>query len=509
MARKKEEEEKEDLIEELNPVTEFIVNAVKKATKKRTGKKFEKPFVWSHSIVYDCPYETLEPIYFWILDFLNGFPGKVEKIVDNFTASPGSGYFADLGARATKMQEEGAKMLGNVNLVLKSIINLIYDLKEFEIRLSHYEAAKDKNKEKAEAGLLALKQIWMDNVDIKRGKGSINMLTYDLQFSTLRDAFMAAKDVKDVNNLDLNERVKRILKPRIAEFLKWKESSENEIKKRFEIEKTYLKSQVNSLKLYARWAKPYLRAAEQLRMKGTRRADIVSAFNTMLLELGIVYFGKPIDYKQEAIEETLPYRFKIKRYKLREIYPCVMVSFVFRGIPQRMGGQQQGYVHGGRVELQFRAFSLNKEEKEILQKKLDEQDLVDALEMVHGAVDESLIALKEDLDHFIEGEYEKKKKKKGEEPGLFKAIGIDFKKLFSSEKKENEKKEGKEKKELEDTIKHDSFDESLVRNIAEDAARTICWTLYKVFKKTKGWPVFEQIAQEYEASELGKPRYER
>jgi HD superfamily phosphohydrolase YqeK len=39
--------------------------------------------------------------------------------------------------------------------------------------------------------------------------------------------------------LDLNDRVKRILEPRIAEFLQWKEISEQELRKRFNIEKNY------------------------------------------------------------------------------------------------------------------------------------------------------------------------------------------------------------------------------------------------------------------------------
>ena len=66
----------------------------------------------------------------------------------------------------------------------------------------------------------------MDNVDIKRGRGSINMMAQDLQFVTLRDAFMTVKTLKDVDKIDLNDRVKRILKPRLAEFLEWKTRSE-------------------------------------------------------------------------------------------------------------------------------------------------------------------------------------------------------------------------------------------------------------------------------------------
>src|SRR3989344_3738944 len=204
--------------------TKSELRAFKKLIKKDFNKAAEeaKPkAAEEHSLLYDSSSETLEPVYFWILDNMKGRFKSVEKFIDNFTASPGSGHFGELGARATRMQEEGMKILGSVNTVLKSIINLIYDLKEFEIRLSHYKSANSKNKEEAEAGLLSLKQIWMDNVDIKRGQGSINALAAgNLQFVTIRDAFMMAKSTDEVDKMDLNDRVKRILKPRLQEFFK-------------------------------------------------------------------------------------------------------------------------------------------------------------------------------------------------------------------------------------------------------------------------------------------------
>ena len=132
----------------------------------------------------------------------------------------------------------------------------------------------------------------MDRVDIKRGNGSINMMTSQLDFITLRDGFMKAKDPEDVDKLDLNERVKRVLKPRIAEFLDWIEKSERELRNRYDLQKAYLKSQVSSIKLYTRWVRPYLKAAEELMMKNreTLEPELVTAFDTIVLEL--MLFGR-------------------------------------------------------------------------------------------------------------------------------------------------------------------------------------------------------------------------
>jgi len=153
-------------------------------------KKKKEPSI-SYNLIYDSPSETLEPIYFWILDFMKKI-GNVEKIVDNFASSPGSGHFSELGGKKSQMQDQISKIMGIINSILRSVLNLIYDLKEFKIRLSHYDAANSKDKEKANAGILSLKQIWMDKVDIQRGQGSINALASgNLQFVTLRDAFLS------------------------------------------------------------------------------------------------------------------------------------------------------------------------------------------------------------------------------------------------------------------------------------------------------------------------------
>jgi hypothetical protein len=408
---------------------------------------------------------------------MNNLGFKVEKLIDNFSASPGGGYFSEMMGKALKMQEEGMKILGSVNVVIKSIINIVYDLKEFEIRLHQYDLANSKDKEKAESGLLGLKQIWMDNVDIKRGRGSINAMSYELNFVTLRDAFMVAKIPENVEKMDLNDRVKRILKPRIAEFLEWRKRSEKEIKKRFEIEKNYLKSQVNSLKMYSRWVKPYLKAAEQLGMKekSMREPALVSAFNTMVLELDI--FGKRgTDVKKEALAKNLPPSFK--DIKTRDYYSCVFIDFIFRGIPQRVS-QSGHYVFGGRAEVSFKAYALNEQEIEKMLQELEKQDFQDVLAVAETEVTESLEQLQEDLEHFLEETEEEKPKT------LWGSFIASFGMKEQSKQKKKEKKQDKKKKEIGE-IKKDNYPESWIRAHASRVAADLCFKIYDIYKKTHG-----------------------
>jgi hypothetical protein len=440
------------------------------------SKKVKSQPVWSHKLIYDAFAEQLEPVYFWILDFIQDMDYKVDKIVDNFSASPGSGYFAEMGARATRMQEEGMKIMGNVNLIIKSVINLLYDLKEFEIRLSQYDLAKSKNSKEQEAGILGLKQIWMDKVDIQKGRGSINSMSYELMFTTLRDAFMAAKEIKDVDRMDLNDRVKRILKPRLAEFFAWKEQSERELRKRFEIETSYLKSQVGSLKLYTRWAKPYLKAAEQLMMaeKG-REPALVKAFNMILLELCLLCKSK-IDVKKAVDARMLPKSFR--EIKVRDYFACVLLDFTFRGSPRKVGGGAEShYAFGGRVDVNFKAFALNSDELKLLDEQLKKSDFNDALKLVESITGESLKSISDDITHFTENKKEEKKP----------AFG-----LFAAPKKEKKAEGGEEEKKKEIKIKKDSFEESVIRSVAEQSAAAGCFAVYDKYKKAHGMASFAE-----------------
>jgi len=430
-----------------------------------------------HKLVYDSPTEGMEPVYFWLLDYMSATAGKVEKIIDNFTSTPGSGHFGELGARKTQMQNTAMDIIGKINLIIKSIINIIYDLKEWQVLLRDYEAVKSKDKLEAEAGLLTLKQRWLDAVDIKKGNTSLKAMAGQFQFQLALDAFLKAKNVKNIDEIDLNDRVKRLVKPRIFEFLQWKDRSEQELKKRFEIEKTYMKSQVSTLKLYSRWLKPYLKAAAQLEMGDNgRNPDLVNAFSTSLFELTLLA-KKEINFEQEIIDENLPESFDKKKLN-RKYYSCVLVDFNHRGVPQRVS-QQGHYSFGGKTEVSFKAFALNENELKKLNKKLEEQDINDVLKISAGIADESLAQIKDDINYYLEDDEEKRKEDKKKE----KENDINpFSALFNIFKKD------KKKEDKEGVIIKDSYVESVVRNLAEEQAVETCFDIFDKYKKAHQMP---------------------
>lgn len=435
----------------------------------------------THKLVYDSPSESLEPLYFWILDFVNGmFRNNVTKITDNFTASPGSGYFSELGQKATRMQEESSKMLGAVNQVVKSILNIIYDLKEFSLRLDAYDKYSKGNAAEKSAALLSLKQIWLDNVDIKRGNTSIKGLASQFDYVTLIDAFMAipngeaaAIQADKEGGFDLNDRVRRIVQQRLLEFEKWLVDSEVDLRKRYEIEKNYLRSQYNTIQLYSRWIRPYLEAARKLENNREMDADaaLVTTFNTILLELALIAHN---DYKPEddVASGDLPEMFKtVPRRKYSSV---VFIEFKFRGIPQRLG---QGYTYGGRTEITFTGFGLREDELKDLKAEIEKDSFSDVLGLITGATTDSLDQMKKDIYAFLDiKEPEIKVPEVKEDINPFTALFSFFK---SDKKPETKKSEGPD----------DSY-EKILRSQAIIAARDSCNTLYFTFKKAQRMPAF-------------------
>jgi hypothetical protein len=375
------------------------------------------------------------------------------------------------------MQEEAMKIFGAVNQVVKSILNIIYDLKEFRIRLKLYEEYKEGDTATKNAALLSLKQIWMDTVDLKKGTTALKGLIQNFDYATIIDAFMAAKTLDDVSKkaeeggIDLNERVRRILQQRVAEFFRWVSESEQELRKRFEIEKIYLRSQVSTIKLYARWVKPYLHAAKALEQRAVPDASLVTAFNTSLFELTLLGQG---DYNPEGdvAKGELPKLFKTITKK--KYIPLMFVEFKYRTSPERA---QQGYGFRGRVDVTFTSYALTAEELSLFKEELARDDVSDMIKLIEGSTDESLKQIQVDLDDLLGDKKEEKDDKKEEkDKGDTNPFGA-LLSLFTGDKKKDEKSESKP------TITEDNQYEKILRSRAIIGARKSCYTIYDLYKK--------------------------
>ena len=385
---------------------------------------------------YETFQSSLEPVYYWLHDALKGetfgFKYDVEKIKDEFAAAEASMFYGELGRRRTELEKRASELMGTINMIVKSILNLIYDLKEFELRLDEYNKLHSDESAVAVSADYALKTIWLTEVDSKKGPGSINVLVQNLNYVMLRDAFFSVqipvgevdeiekevlKKIKSESELDVPDLVRRILQGRIKEYIKWRDISEKELKKRYKIERSYLKSQVNSLQLYTKWARPYLIATRKLLPMELGTADIGElpvTFNTMLTFLDLfakkkVKIGeKTGSSKNIEVSKYISVKDDKEEEKDNDVYSIIEVKFIYRVVP---GGQaQEGYRgHLGTVDITLIGYEMQAKDLENLKNK--QQDEV--MSFIDVGTKDTLEAIEDDIRKYLaEEDSEGKKYKK-------------------------------------------------------------------------------------------------
>ncbi len=401
-----------------------------------------RTFVYKYEVEIHDFARSLEPYYFWTLDFFKKIGYNVEKAKEEMGASVVSQFFGELSVRKQQFERRGMEILASVNTVVRSIVNLLYDLREFDRRLNIYDDLSSSNSKEKMAARLTLKRVWMDEVDVRKGNASINAMTAQrgLEFATLRDAFMIISNLEEIEKMDLNDRVKNILRGRFEEYLKWEEASQKELGQRRKIELSYLKAQVESLRLYSKWAKPYLKAAQMIKFKepDIHDAELIQAFDQNMIEIilrgtqaySIKSFitpgGDPKSYKAPLIKKTtLPSLKESKVFSKEEMnrlsskkggpqaLSVIEVRFKYRARPTLVAQSQQGgggsYRQQGKINIEFIGYAMTPEEFN----KLKKQEEMDAMKFIEGLTTESLEGMREELEKYldeIEG-LEKKDKK--------------------------------------------------------------------------------------------------
>ena len=126
--KKLKSEERKDY---LKSILDEVSSDLKSNVKKFIAREIKDNPTTQYYLAYDSISEGLEPIYFWILDFMrdtspSGLGLDVKKGTELIEASVSSGYYGDIGQRVTLMQQKAAEMLKQVNAIVRSILNLVY-----------------------------------------------------------------------------------------------------------------------------------------------------------------------------------------------------------------------------------------------------------------------------------------------------------------------------------------------------------------------------------------------
>ncbi|MCL4362815.1 MAG: hypothetical protein OH338_01985 [Candidatus Parvarchaeota archaeon] len=221
-----------------------------------------------------------QPEYYSVMQMFGALGYRSIRTAESVDPSSLSSLMNMVFEKRKNLEDRVMQLLGNINTVLKSLIAIIYELKELERNLYLYDELKDTDKDKAEAAELALKRVFLDNVDSRKGGASLSALSRSPTqsqggpgFIDIMSVFYQVKSLKDVQNIDRNEQYKNILKNRYIEYEKWKEINGNDLKNRKSMLLQYLKSQMGSFNLYVDWCSTYLSLLAKMGLKTAKSAD--------------------------------------------------------------------------------------------------------------------------------------------------------------------------------------------------------------------------------------------
>jgi hypothetical protein len=393
MAKSKEEKEIEKIL--------------KKAHIKDEGWPVE------YLIRIDTPFESIGKFYNMVLKELRDFKmPNIVKIDQTLSASPTSAFYADVAQRKAYAKEQVDKGMQIIGGIMQTVIKLIYSLREFDLILDIFKRLLGKDDKERIGAELNLRRIFLDEVDAKKGRGSIHNMTtaQGMEFVSLRDNFLIIKDLKSIDDLNANDRIKRILKDRFSEYEDWKKAYKKDIEGRKKIQKEFLRSQVESMKMQLEWVKPYYTLMQQLNIDtGVANPDLLAGIDTSIIKTKIrTVLGGP-DAKIPSLATAF-----------------VDVDFSFKTSPvQVRGAQGQAFHHRFSTEIKYTPYVMSNEDYEKV-KKVETMRDIKFLETIVG---ESLSAIKDDLEKYMAGEDIKKEEKEKERRIPFDFLFLPFKAL--------------------------------------------------------------------------------
>ncbi|MFH1210813.1 MAG: hypothetical protein V1645_02750 [archaeon] len=342
---------------------------------------------------------SAEPSYFWIVNFLqheNGLGYVVEKTSDVFSATEMSTFFGAAEERKQRQQERVSQYLATIGSMTKSVFQMVRELRIMDERLEYYV----KSLKGDEAAEIALKNIWTTVVEGgAENATSIFGLSRKLGFVIIPDLFFKINPIngsagvdRAVNSLKdegINSRVRSVLKHKLTEYYIWKEKTYQELKwgKNFRLKA--LNQHYQSMRMYIKWVKPFLRNIQRLELQQSNAPEMVSAFETSLIQLELMAYKKTY--------ELLTDRGMVER-EFTEKIPCIRVLFRFVTLPEMAFQKefQRAAVHAGRTEITIQGFVLTPEELEGYKKGKELEDL----ELLRS-LDSSLDSLGDELKNYL------------------------------------------------------------------------------------------------------------
>ncbi|MBR9676801.1 hypothetical protein GOV04_01555 [Candidatus Woesearchaeota archaeon] len=463
-----------------------------------------------YRLVFESYTHSVEESYYWILNHLKedlGFTLQ-EKVIDTFTASEQSAFWGASAQRLSLQQQNAQNYLRTISEMLNGVYQLVREIRNIDINLSYYadvqkaiEEEKKLGRNKISKGLLdkrndaeiVLKDKWVTQVEGgTKSPTSVLGLSQQVGFATLPDLFYKThvNSKEDIGSRmdklakDFNPSVLRVLREKLREFFEWKEHTQKELEVRKNFQVKYLRQMFNSVRLYAQWARPYMKHANRLSSKDRMIEDpsLIAAFDGALIEI-----------------ETLCMKKFSEKTANKDFYSVISVSVNHKTRPsldyQRDQHQHRGPIHVGATEIVLRAYAWDDEQLQNYRDMRKEEDLALLAEIDTGIKD-SLESLGDEMKTYLKeagesfeltreekkAETVSKKKKDSHKQHFFEPFYAPFAPIVMFYKRKSGEKtrlpSGKKE------TKHHKWLKKGVKDSALKTASGMMWHVYKNYKKS-------------------------
>ncbi len=394
----------------------------------------------------------LENFYTDLVEALIDDGWEIVKHFEKITVTPmsaGGGAIAQRVASAQDRVITLGKTIGELTRTAFMMFNDIMKMEQLAMLIDQYKNSKDERTRSS--ALKKLKEYWTTKVDmVESGPGSINQLAVRYGMAMLRDAFFAIDSIEEAEKLHINDRIKRILIIKMRSFYNWLELSMEDVPRRLNFMRKYLRQHLNYIKTYIEWLKPYLRVTKALRFFRPERPDIFELLDQTFVTSGFFAFRKA---KGKDDKEFLVCAYLV----IDEISKV-------RGVKVPPAGET--LARYGKLEVTLKVFAVGEKEKEDLKEAIKNEESL----MIEEELGSSVVEMIKEMEEYLENiekktkeyykkilgkeeEEKKEEKKKGlkerlkEETEFIGAI-LSLIEKFKKKEEKTEKKEEEKKEEL-------------------------------------------------------------
>jgi hypothetical protein len=285
---------------------------------------FECPIV-KHTLVHDAPGDSVEQVYFRLLDLLQKDQWEVIKLVDEVHASAASRLAPHLAEQAIRRQDHARRMLRDANQSVEGIAQLQFELQQCRQRLAAIASPAEGRSPEASAHVVS--------ATIARSvDGSASGGDYEDRGQRLDSELGSEAD----------ETALRAQEARLLSGIQREE---------------------NKLKLYAQWIAPLLPSPLGPTVQESASPDSVTGFDTALIKVVLLAQGA-VAIQQEFDSGRLPGF--LRRRTDQSSVPLVVAEFIGRTLPDQR--TSRGFTHRGRVEITLTSYALTPQQVSLLQR---------------------------------------------------------------------------------------------------------------------------------------------